>query len=166
MTAAMLQLTHDDARYVARNIRAIDRHELALTSAYGEDTEAWAEQAFSCSPLAWSLWADGHPVAVVGAGQMHPGVWQVFMFATEAWPRGGREMTRFLVRCMIPLLRACGAHRAQCLSAAAHTEAHAWLRWLGARHEATLKGYGRDGSDFLMFAWTLDHVQGAKGSKG
>ncbi len=58
----------------------------------------------------------------------------------------------------IPGLEARGIHRAECLSIEGHDEAHRWLRWLGARREASLPLRGRDGETFHLYAWCVPAV--------
>ena len=67
-------------------------------------------------------------------------------------------MTRHIIRVMMPSLAIAKAHRAEARSAASHIEAHNWLERLGATREAPLRGYGRNGEDFILFAWHLESL--------
>ena len=158
-----VELTEADALYIAKNMRASDKAECEATQFHEEGAETLALEHAACVPTAWCARLDGEPVALVGATPSHPGVWSVFMFATDKFPRVGLQMTKFVIRRMMPSLRAAGAHRAHCFSAASHHHAHAWLRLLGATEEATLRRYGRDGSDFKVFSWITEHVQSPQG---
>jgi hypothetical protein len=57
---------------------------------------------------------------------------------------------------MFPAIVNAGAHRGQCISPADHLDTHRWLRWLGAKEEAMLRKYGKNGEDALLFAWTKE----------
>lgn len=84
---------------------------------------------------------------------MWPGVWGVWMFATDRFPEIGLFTTKFIKKNIISALIPV-AHRAQCYSAESHTEAHKWLEVLGARKEAVLKDYGKEGQTFYLYRWS------------
>ena len=54
---------------------------------------------------------------------------------------------------MMPKIAGAGAHRAECMSLASLADNHRWLEMLGARREATLRGFGKNGEDFHLYAW-------------
>ena len=86
---------------------------------------------------------------------MWPGVWSMYLFATPHFQQVAWDTTRHIRRVMLPALALAGAHRAEARSAVSHVEAHAWLERLGAKREATLKGYGRNKEDFSLFVWDV-----------
>ena len=96
---------------------------------------------------------DGEPVAVFGASETTPAVWQVFMFATDKWPRVALSVTRHVRKVMIPILYDAGANRAECRSHGQYKWAHRWLECLGARHEATFEEYGPRRETYFLYAW-------------
>lgn len=101
---------------------------------------------------AWVGVVDGTPIAVAGFDMIRPGVWQDWMFSTpDAWTAHWREVTK-LVRRTMGLMLQEGAHRLQCVSLASRIHAHRWYRPLGLELEGTLRGYGVNGEDALMFA--------------
>lgn len=114
-----------------------------------------ADLARDCTAFPDFCWVAGEerPIAVIGAQPMRPGVWCVFMFATDDFLKIRFSMTRFVKRVMVPALVQSGAHRAECHSMEGHTEAQAWLQALGAVRECTLVGYGRNGENFASFVW-------------
>lgn len=144
-------LDHGAARHIAVRMREADRAEVYATR--------WTDDAWTlagdmlASPLKWAAYSEGFPVAAVGALPRWPGVWVVWMIATDDFPKCRFSLTRHIRSVIIPSLREVGAHRAECASLASHTEAHAWLRYLGAEQEAALRGYGRNGEDFSLFVW-------------
>ena len=95
----------------------------------------------------------GHPVALIGITPLWPGVWTAWAFGTDDFDRVALSLTRYAIKTLKPLLASRGAHRLQCESRADHIKAHHWLTAMGAKPESVLKRYGRDGSDYIMFAW-------------
>jgi hypothetical protein len=84
--------------------------------------------------------------------QLRPGVWQDWMFSTpEAWSKHWRGVTKIARRVMDFMLQG-EAHRLQCVSLASRIHAHRWYRPLGLEQEGTLRGYGVNGEDAIMFA--------------
>ncbi len=139
-------------RAVLEDLRPEDRRELSATLWHFDpaglaEASARARHGFVAGD------GNGRPVAVVGASELWPGVLQVGLFATPAWPTVARAVAARIRRRLIPELLAAGAHRAQAFSDARHSDAHRWLERLGAHCEARLAGYGRAGEDFLLYAW-------------
>ncbi len=148
----LLPLTEAALGYIAYNLRQADRQELAATmGAFDSSLIAAASARATVGFIAAA--DDGMPVAAVGATRLWPGVWQVGMFATALWPEVALGATRHVKRWLMPAVREAGAHRAHAFSLATHHEAHRWLEWLGASRETTLRGWGRGGEDFILFAW-------------
>jgi hypothetical protein len=73
-------------------------------------------------------------------------------------PRRGLEITKYALNELKPFILSRGAHRLECQSRLDHHQAHSWLRSLGARDEGILRGYGKDGADYVSFAWRKDDV--------
>jgi hypothetical protein len=159
----VLPLAVEAVGYVLYNLRALDRREIEAT-VHRFDSHALALATCACrlgfvaavddppSPGGYGG-ASLTPVAVLAAGELWPGVWQLGLFATPRWPEVGRAVTRFARPWLEERLRALGVHRAQAFSLADHDEAHRWMLRLGARCEATLAGWGRGGEDFKVFVW-------------
>lgn len=138
--------------HVAYNLRASDRQELEATS-WRLDSALLARTAERCRFGFVAAGDDGTPIAAFGASEAWPGVYQVGMFATARWPEVALAASRHAKRALMPAVRDAGAHRAHAFSLSTHTEAHRWLEWLGASRETTLRGWGRGGEDFILFAW-------------
>lgn len=145
--------------HVARNMRADDAAEIFATR-WNTCAHELADDCMACAPFAWAA-IRSEPVAVFGAVAAHPGVWSVWMFATDDWPHVGLEVTYFMKRVMFPALIDTGAHRIFCESISTHSKAHSWLeRAFGAKKEAAHPGFGRRRETFYTFAWTDPaHVQ-------
>lgn len=148
--------TPTDVRFVAANMRAADAAEIFATR-WTDAPDDIVTDVMHAGPFVWTTGLE-RPIAVVGAFPSHPGVWQVFMFATDEFPRIGLGMTRFVRKCMIPALIDSNAHRAQCHSIEGHDVAHRWLESLGAQVESVAKGWGRNGEDFRVYVWTRGNV--------
>lgn len=157
MTARLVpaQAHPGHVRAICCQLREWDRREI-FALMYGDDPEDLARVTLAAGPFSWVALRDDQPVAAIGATPAWPGVWRVWAFGTDDFPRVAFLLTRHVLTVMIPSLRACGAHRADCLSVVGHTVAQRWLLSLGAFPEAVLKGYGRNGEDFIMFAWRAD----------
>lgn len=141
--------------YVAQNMREKDREEIFATR-WDDSAQDVAADVVASGPFNWVAFNGGEPVAVVGAAPLWPGVWSVHMFATEAFGGIAISLTKFVRRVMIPALTESGAHRAQCDSLVGHEKAHYWLEALGARQEGVLRGYGRQGEDFVRYVWSKE----------
>jgi hypothetical protein len=101
----------------------------------------------------WVITADEIPIVVAGFDLIRPGVWQDWLFSTpQAWDaQHWRSVTKICRKAMDALLRG-DAHRLQCVSLASRIHAHRWYRPLGLELEGTLRGYGVNGEDALMFS--------------
>jgi hypothetical protein len=138
-------------RYIVENMREWDRREIFATQ-WDEDPDRFTKYVMATADFAWVAGLD-LPIAAIGAFPVWPGVWSVWMFATDNFRQIGKSLTKHAKKVMIPAILEGEFHRAHCYSMAGHTVAHRWLEALGACHEATLQGFGRGGEDFLVFAW-------------
>lgn len=77
----------------------------------------------------------------------------MWLFATDDFNQIGISVTRLIVRTIIPMMVDAGAHRLEARSMEGHTDAQRWLKVIGAKREATLRAFGRDGQDFHVYAW-------------
>lgn len=98
---------------------------------------------------------DGRPVAVIGAVEPWPGLWDVWCFGTNDFDKVALSLTKYVRRIFIPTMLERGLRRAHCRSMVGHDKSHAWLRELGAEpeDERSLPNWGRFGEDFVMFVW-------------
>lgn len=155
----MIPLSLAAVEYLAINMRAIDAaevygmrghdnphilaHEVILAASYGK---------------AGIVEHNGRPCGIVGVSPMWPGVWSAWAFGTDDWPKAIVRLTRFSRQVLRPFIIERGAHRLQCESRVDHHDAHRWLMAMGAKPDGLLQGYGRDGSDYIIFSWGKDHV--------
>lgn len=143
--------TLDDARAVAANMT--ERHKAetaALSNLEGDElVEALAER-FENGVCAT---AGGRPVAVGEVFTARPNVASLGLLTTDDFPYAALRFTKFLRDGLFVALRAQGVHRIECVTMADFDAARRWLRTLGLEEEAKLRRYGRDGEDFVQFAW-------------
>lgn len=155
----MIRTIGDDSRlavqYVAVNMRQRDKDEIFATS-WTDSPFDLAENVIGLGGVKYLACAGDEPVACFGAAPNHPGVVNVWLFGTPSFPRVLPDVTRFIIRAMVPLLVDQGVHRAHCLSLATYPEIHKWLRLLGAREEGVKARYGKNQEDFVEFVWSVE----------
>lgn len=139
---------------VAWRCRQQDWQEITATVAI-EDPGLWAAHLCARSRFGTvAMWRDT-PTAALGACLVRPGVFSVWMFATNDWPHVAAGVTRWCHRALRPTLLRSGAHRAECQSLASHATAHRWLERFGFTREAVMPGWGKRRETFVQFAWVL-----------
>jgi len=144
----------EDVRHIAEHMRPCDREEIFATQ-WDDDPAAFTERFCAVAMnFCWVARVDDEPVALIGAVPQHPGVWSVFMFATDRFPEVKILLTRHVKRIIIPTLREDSkAHLAFCYSLDRHTAAHKWLECLGAKRELVIPEFGKNRETFYMFTW-------------
>ena len=143
------------AVYVARRMRASDAEEIGPLIKSAEDLALRA----SMSSYAKIASVDGKPVSVFGASETALTCWQVFMFATDDWPLASSTVTKHIKRTMSRYLYDMGANRLECRALDTHTDAHAWLKFLGAKKESEIEEYGANARTYFMFRWLRSEYQ-------
>jgi len=146
-------LEEESVALVALRMREPDAREI-YACRWRRDPLEVARQVCALSRFGLVAWTpDGDPAAVVCAREEWPGFYQVAMFATSAWPAVAASTTRAVLRGLKPAMLAAGARRAEARSASTHFFAHEWLIRLGFVAEVRLRDFGRDGEEFILFAW-------------
>lgn len=150
----MTPITLTAVEYVCLNMREIDRREVYGMRTH-DDPFLLAKEIIAVAPFGRVAIAEheGRPAAIIGVTPLWPGVWSAWAFGTDEWDRVAIKLTRHALRVLKPFLLERGAHRMQCESRIGHSDAHRWIQALGARPESVLRGYGRDGTDYVQFAW-------------
>lgn len=158
----LLSPTLLDVLYVCHHLREWDRKEL-FAGRFDDDVDQLAIDVWqNRGPFCWVAGTD-RAIAVVGAREIVPGGWSALMFATNDLPLIGKQLTRFVIRDMIPTIARHGMRWGECRSIVGHKDAHEWLRVLGAKPDpAPLKGYGKNGEDFIRFSWEASDVHGTR----
>lgn len=137
---------------VALNMREWDQREI-YANRFTNDPMTVAKEAIAMGQQVG--WVSGleEPIAAFGCFEMWPGVWSMWLFATDDFRRIGISMTKLITRSILPMLWDTGAHRLEARSMEGHHDAQRWLEVIGASREATLSGYGKGGEDFHVYAW-------------
>jgi hypothetical protein len=104
-------------------------------------------------PAAWVSGRDYEPICCFGAYQTFPGLFEMWMFATDNLSNIGKSMTTAVREVIVPHLFACGARRLECRTMEGHVEAQRWLKAVGARYESSAPNFGRGGQTFHTYRW-------------
>lgn len=92
------------------------------------------------------------PVAAGGFLAQRPGVFRTwFMAPTASWAKCGRELTDVCRQAIAGLFDRGLAHRVETVTLADRAEARAWYERIGLTFESTLRGYGANGEDAVMY---------------
>lgn len=146
-----------DIRRVALAMRENDLKEfLALSWAEGREALAddLADRYTEYSGIV--AYKGQEPVAVGAMVERRPNVLTLGFFATDRLPEIALPLTRFIKRRLFAPMVMAGAHRIEAVSMVGHHAAHRWIETLGLQMEALCRGYGRNGEDFVQFAWVKD----------
>ena len=160
----LLPMTEATVAAVARAMRVADRREVFATR-FDDDPDALTRDLVAVSRFGAAIARAGRPVAAMGAIECWPGMWSVWLIATDDWPLVARATTRWARHALETVLPQAGAHRCECRSIADHATAHRWLVHLGARAEAVHRDFGRMRETFITFAWRFDHVRNHVGAE-
>jgi len=163
MTMTEVRIEHasdDDVRRVAGQMRGSDVREfLALSAASDRDglVQSLLDR-YGGHPDAIAVRAADEPVCIGAGIEARPNVVTLLFFATDRFPEVAIAVTRFITRELFPRYRAAGVHRVEAVSIDGYDEAHRWIGLLGLKHEAVLRGFGKNGETFHQFAWVSDDV--------
>lgn len=145
-----------DVDVVVHAMRADDAREV-FAGRFVEDRQALADELVAARPYLIALKAlcddETTPIAIIGARLRWPGVASILMIATDRWPEIAFAATRWVKRVAIPVYIARNCHRGQCECWIGNGASRVWLEALGFEIEGRLRGYGKNGEDFLQYAW-------------
>ncbi len=149
--------TRLDVETVIHLMRADDALEV-YAGRFLDDPQALAEDLVAARPQFIAMKAlcaaEFDPIAIIGARLMWPGVASIIMVATDRWSEIAFAATRWVKRVAIPVYIARNCHRGQCEAWVGNLVSCAWLENLGFVVEGRLRGYGKNGEDFIQYAWT------------
>ncbi len=142
-----------DYVYVASRLPADQRKQWEVLTGNAFDPDAMALCLAGRAGPKWALVdVDTTPLVIGGYEMLREGVWQDWMIGTEdAWRNHWRSITKHCKRLMDLMLEK-EAHRLQTVALADRVMAHKWFGALGMKCEGTLRGYGVNGEDCVMFA--------------
>jgi len=148
----IVDLTLERALYIAHNMVKDDFDEIMATH-WGDTIDGFAEQCVAANGLNMcSLADDGTPVAMGGIALFQPKVGTAWMVGTSRMIEKKIEVTRFAKQAIHRSLQDGVVHRVNAFASALHLRTHPWLRSLGLIEENTLKKWGKNGEDFIIFA--------------
>ena len=139
---------------VCINLPMDEREQYEALNGVPYDPDALAYEAWGWSGPRWAGYdSNGLPVVVGGLIRMRPGVFRTWFFATaDAWSKYGRDVTRATRQIIAAALtESGGAHRIETVALASREAACRWYQALGLRQESTLKKYGVNGEDAVLF---------------
>lgn len=143
--------------YIAERMTADEVRERACLGFGDFDYEATALMCRSHrGPSHVFVDAAGLPYYVAGFSIINSGVAMAWSMSTDKCGKHVMEMTRISRAVIRSLMKDSGIHRVQMMCMATRSTARRWFEALGASHEATFKGYGRNGEDFVMYAITRE----------
>jgi hypothetical protein len=141
-------------RAVALGMRPRDLAELSAVS-YVESRQDAADVLagrYADHPnVECALWR-GEPVAIGGLLWTRPNVASLLFYATPAFPKVVVGLTRYIQVTALARAKA-HAHRIECFSLSTYAEMRQWVESFGLEREATLRQFGRNGEDFIVYAW-------------
>ncbi len=144
MEAHVRSALRDDVPLLARRLRAVDLHEIAVLS--GRTPEAALQRAFETTSQAWSIVdAEGVPFAMFGVATYSPGVGSVWLLATDDFTRA--EHRRPFARHCRAWVEAMQADYPILFNFISRENALSirWLKWCGFEFAPTAH------PDFLIF---------------
>lgn len=146
--------TREEILHVCENLREQSHREIFSVTDLTPD--GYATGLHLSDGFKWVGYADGQPAAILGASRLHGGVWGFYGFGTDAWGKIWRSVTKTALNSLFPAVKAAGWHRAHCLALADQQDVLRWLEFLGATVESTMRGYGRNGEDYVMLVWAKE----------
>lgn len=109
-------------------------------------------EAVGDAPYQHLFWSGDKAVAVGGFLQQRPGVFRTWFSAPAwAWEQHGRELTEACRTLVGRMLETGLAHRIETVTLADREKARAWYERIGLIFESTLRGYGVNGEDAVMY---------------
>lgn len=95
---------------------------------------------------------DGVPVGCCGINLFWPGVGEAWMMLSPGVLEHKKELHWLIKTNIARVQKQLGLHRLQATVKADFDRGLRWMRALGFEIEGVLRGYGMDGSDYVMFA--------------
>lgn len=148
----IVSLDWQHAIHVSCNMRTSDFNEV-MANRWNNNPHDFAAECMRLQGLKLAcVGGDGIPVAIGGVTSHVPGVGQAWLVGTRDIGKYGLEIAHVCKEWTKRLFDDGTVHRIQAFSAATHTKAHQWLIGVGLKQEGTLKYYGKNKEDFLIFS--------------
>ncbi|MCY0148308.1 hypothetical protein OEG84_11450 [Hoeflea sp. G2-23] len=149
-----------DVRYVADRMRDDDVREFMSVSFAERKIDLVDDivRRFGLHPGAIGFYLDDEPVGIGGLIEGRPHVGTLLFFATDKFASVALGIAKFTRQRLFPRYREAGMHRIEAISIDGHASAHRWIKMIGLKHEAALRGFGKGGETYHQFAWVADDV--------
>lgn len=143
-----------DASFITANLRAVDRVELFCQL---PDNITTIELAWGLihSGDAFIAYRKNEPVFLFGTSAITPTCYSVWGAGTDETRKVIPEVTRYLMQEHIEKRIAEGARTMEARSLASHTEAHGWMKMVGATQLGEPFEYGNHGEQFVLYRFTV-----------
>lgn len=151
MSCSFEPLTFPTALYVAMHMRESDRREI-WACRWSDSPLELARDSMAVGAFSWCGFYKGAPTVILGAYPLRPGVWEMWLYATDDFRKMRFSLVRWLQRVMIPAMVEMGCHRAEARAIEDHHDAHALMEHFGARREGVHEGFGKNGETFVTYA--------------
>jgi hypothetical protein len=160
MNIRMEPATPAALHYILERPSHWDRIELQAT--------AWDDSQLASNLLARIVESSGlamvargeHPITACGMVPMSPGVAVAWAVSTAEHRHAIIPVTRFIRTFGAAVAAKCNLHRIEFRALAARPDVARWVSLLGAKPEATLSCFGKNGEDFILYRWLRDeHAQ-------
>lgn len=157
MTVAAYPFKLEDAAAICRDLSQEERRVFTALSGQEFDPEAAAARGYLTTGLSWVFVGVGLPIAVGGLNEVIPGVRRSWFYATDtAWEAYGRELTAVVRGIIAEALAEGSTRRIETLTLASQTRAREWYEKIGLRYESTLRNYGINGEDAVLYVALRD----------
>src|SRR5262245_44443502 len=108
------------------------------------------------------VWTDDNPEVCYGFNRQS--VLTPWLFSAWAWGSAKKqlamiEISRWARAEIIDLFDFWGVKRIEARASAHHYDAHRWLEWMNFHRECLLPEWGRNGMDFVQYAWLRSRHQ-------
>lgn len=154
MTVTIRPAVLRDASYITANLRAID-HDEAFCQLPDGTHHAILARWLITSGEGFIAYMDDEPVTLFGTTPMTAACYSVWALGTQHMRRTIPAVSRKFMVEIIERRIAQGLRTAEARSLATHTEAHKWMRDLGAEQLGDAFPYGKADEPFVMFRWTV-----------
>lgn len=152
--------SREEICYVVGNCRDGDLAEFSAMNPFDSRQDmAKALCARYMPSSAWLVGAERFPICIGMVFETRPHVISLGFVATPAFSNIAKPLTRFIRQRLFPHMREAGVHRIEAISLSSYEASHRWLRALGMEPEAEFSGYGKNGENFLQFAWVDNDVR-------
>jgi hypothetical protein len=156
MTIRIEAATAEMLRYILEHLSDIDRIELEATAWDNRRiADALVSRIMDGAMVAMIAKGD-RPITACGLVPLSPTVAVAFAFSTPEYRRAIIPVTRFIRGFGTAFAIKTAIRRIEFRALAARPDVGRWVRLLGAKPEATLSCFGKNGEDFILYRWLRD----------